>query len=60
MQMISSHLHYLMRLLFPHSKTKVPGNTIQEFQQHINHMYRVSRKRKMHLTLISVLMYYLR
>lgn len=46
MQMISSHLHYLVRLLFPHSKTVVPGNAIQVFQQHINQMYRVSRNEK--------------
>lgn len=56
--MISSHQHHLMRILFPYSKTEVPGNIIQVFQQHINQKYRVIRKREMQLTFISIFIYH--
>lgn len=52
--MISSHQHHLMRILFPYSKTEVPGNTIQVFQQHINQKCRAIRKWEMQLTFIYI------
>lgn len=56
--MISSHQHHLMRILFPYSKTEVPGNTIQVFQQHINQKYKAIRKWEMQLTFISIFIYH--